>query len=149
MERNDRVPPDTVPAVDPATPPMEAAAEANGSGPANTVEMARQVAAAVQDLVRRLGEQDGYRRQLESRLRAYEEQARMYEPVMQALSDLARSGISEDDLQTLQRVIEALARDPNHIMVLASVAQQANKLQTVVNSFQRLLQSARNSVPQA
>jgi hypothetical protein len=32
----------------------------------------------------------------------------------------------------------ALAKDPNHIMVLASVAQQSAKLSAIVDAFTRL-----------
>lgn len=122
----------------PQAVPASPAIASNGASAANPVEMARQVAGVVQDLVRRLDEQAVQRQQLEQRLASYQESARAYESLKQALRGVVATPVTEDDLETLEKVLQAMAQDPNHIMVLASVAQQSAKLQSVVTSFHRL-----------
>jgi hypothetical protein len=128
-------------------------ASANGSAPSgysgtgNPVEMARQVAAAMQDLVRQANEQEVMRKELESRLSVYSDNMRAYESLKQTLRDVSPAGVNDDDLETLQRVLQALTQDPNHIMVLAAVAQQATKLLAVVNSFTQLHGALKQAPP--
>jgi hypothetical protein len=92
----------------------------------------------VQDLVHQLEQQAAQRRELEERLRSLEEATRGYAALRDQLRDVFASGTTREDLQTMQRVLQDLARDPNHIMVLASVAQQAGKLLTVVQGYARI-----------
>jgi hypothetical protein len=115
------------------TEPMQ-----NGDGrPERAIEAARTLMALVQDLVRQVDEQETQRRDLQERIRVLEEAARGYGTLRDQLRELVLRSITQDDLQTLQRVIQALEQDPNHIMVLASVAQQAGKLLAVVQGYAR------------
>jgi uncharacterized protein YigA (DUF484 family) len=97
------------------------------------------VANIVQRLAERARELESQKQALEQQAAANAQAARSGEALRQTLRETVLSGsVSAEDLQTIQRVLAALARDPNHIMVLASVAQQAGKLTTIVDSFVRL-----------
>jgi exonuclease VII large subunit len=125
-----------------ALQPTDAAEQAlpqNGDAHADrAVETARTLSAMVQDLVHQLDEQATQRRELEERLQALEQATRGYAALRDQLRDVFSGAVTREDLQTIQRVLQDLSQDPNHIMVLASVAQQAGKLLAVVQGYTRI-----------
>jgi cysteinyl-tRNA synthetase len=123
------------------------AAIPGASAAGNPVDMARQLAVIVENMMRQINDHQGYARQLEHKMSTIEENARAYESLKQTLREVAGSGITDEDIQTLQRVMQALAQDPNHIMVLASVAQQAPKLQSIIKSFAKLYAAVKQAPP--
>jgi hypothetical protein len=119
--------------------PEEPTPPANGDvRPDRAVEAARTLTAMVQNIVHQIEEQEALRRELQERVRSLEDAARGYSVLRDQLREGFASGLTREDLQTLQRVLQDLAQDPNHIMVLASVAQQAGKLLTVVQGYARV-----------
>lgn len=120
------------------------AAESNGKQ-SDPVAMAQQLGIAVQDMVQRLHEQEQRRYQLEQRLEAQEKTIRAHEALKQKLHESVTGTVSDDEMETLVRVVQSLIQDPNHIMVLASVAQNAQQLLTVVNNFNALQQTVRQT----
>lgn len=154
MEGNDRVPPVStfaaaemdVDMIDRTNAAPGAPTSSNGTGVANAVELAHHLADAVQGMSRRLEEQTAARVNLEQRLDAYRDAERSYETLKQKLAVAQRSSVADEDVETLQRVLQALAQDPNHIMVLASVAQQAQKLQALVADYSNLRAAARSTI---
>ncbi len=111
----------------------------------DALDMARQLAATIQSLITQ-AEQEAAKRQaaeaqvqvLSSQMRAMQESARAGDALRQTLRETGSSNLSMEDLQKLHNVLQALSQDPNHIMVLAAVAQQANKLLELVNAFSRI-----------
>lgn len=125
------------------SPPVTA-----GALPGDPAELAQQVAGVVQGLAERVRELEGQRQRLEQQVATQEASTRSAEALMQKLREnVLTTSVSADDLQTIQRVLEALSRDPNHIMVLASVAQQAAKITAVVDSFARLHRALQQAPP--
>ncbi len=129
------------------TPANNGTSVASQAADGNPVEMARQVAVAMQDMVRRVHELETMRTQFEARLTNYDDSLRAYETLKQTLRETTSIPVSEEDMQTLQRVLQALTQDPNHIMVLASVAQQATKLVAVVDAFTKLQGALKQAPP--
>ena len=118
--------------------PTAPTAQNGTTQPDRAVEMARMLSGVVQDLVRQLEEQEMQGRQLTERVSSLEAGLRSHESLRQTLRQLAPPSVSPEDLQAMQRSLQALAQDPNHIMVLASVAQQARQLLEVVTSYARI-----------
>ncbi|HLJ69174.1 MAG TPA: hypothetical protein VKX16_17610 [Chloroflexota bacterium] len=113
----------------------------DGNDPERAVDMARKLTDVVQELVRQLEEQEARSRQLRDRITELEENARAFEGVRVRMREMMPDSVTREDLLAIQSTLRSLAQDPNHIMVLASVAQQANKLLTVINSYGRLFDS--------
>lgn len=118
----------------------------NGTSPTATVTQAgatdiapllNQLNAVFGDMARRLQAEEGRRRMLEQQVVVAASNARAYETFKQSLRE-ADAGVSSSDLEGIQRILTALTQDPNHIMVLASVAQQANTLLAIVNAYAKL-----------
>jgi hypothetical protein len=118
---------------DPSPKGMSAAGQSG-----DPVHLAQQLTTAIEDLVRQLDEQEEQRRRLERQLGELQASAQASESLTRTLRDVAGSAISPDDLQKLQGVVQALSQDPNHIMVLASVAQQAGILLQVISNYNQL-----------
>lgn len=104
----------------------------------DAVDLARRLAESVQQLVRQLDDQEERRAQLEQRLAHATDQAASAESRRQSMADALGGSITEEDLRTLEQVLERLSQDPNHIMVLAAVAQQAGTLLQVVEAYGKL-----------
>jgi hypothetical protein len=121
------------------TRPQDLTPPQNGDiRPDRAVEAARTLTAMVQDLVHQIEAQATQRTELEERLRSLEQAAHGYTVLRDQLRDVFSNALTTEDLQTMQRVLHDLSQDPNHIMVLASVAQQAGKLLAVVQSYTRI-----------
>ena len=128
-------------AVDPfrsAAPAARPAAVNGGTHPDRAVEMARMLSGIVQDLVRQLEEQEAQGKALREKVGALEDHLRSHESLRQTLRQLAPTSVTAEELQNMQRSLQALSQDPNHIMVLASVAQQARQLLDVVAAYARV-----------
>lgn len=117
--------------------------EQRQSAAAGAADLARRLADAVQELVQQLETQERQRQELEQRLAHAEEQAAAGRDQYRALQARLTSSVSEDDLQAVRPVLEKLAGDPNHIMVLAAVAQHAPTLLQVVTTYRELRNSLR------
>jgi vacuolar-type H+-ATPase subunit I/STV1 len=122
----------------PAASTPVSSAQNGATQPDKAVEMARMLSGIVQDLVRQLEEQEAQGRDLRQRVAGLEDSLRSHESLRQTLRQLAPPTLTPEDLQNMQRALQALAQDPNHIMVLASVAQQARQLLDVVSSYSRV-----------
>ena len=130
-----------------------AAAESSGvdsrvAASGDPAQLAQHVAGIVQGLGERVRELEGQRQRVEQQLVALQSVARSGEALRQTLREIvSSSAVSPEDLQAVQRVLAALARDPNHIMVLASVAQHAGKFTHIVEGFARMHQALQQTPP--
>jgi hypothetical protein len=103
------------------------------------LEMAQQWSGVVQDLVSQLDKQEAERRQMQDRISALERMVHEHEALRQAFAESAADDpISGDDVQTAQFVADSLVKDPDHIVVLASVAQNAQRIARIVNRYARI-----------
>jgi hypothetical protein len=120
-----------------------------GSSTSDPSQLAQYVASIVEGLARRVTSLEVERLEHERRLHEFQEAAQSGEAFKQTLREIVLSAsVTTEDLQAVQGVLAALATDPNHIMVLASVAQQAGKLTTIVDSFTRLHQAVSPTPPE-
>jgi hypothetical protein len=110
--------------------------ETGGRG--QVVEMARQWAEIVESLVRQLDEQEVERRQTIQRIQALEEATQADRAMRERLQNVAADPISAEEMQAIKYVTDSLLRDPDHIVVLAAVAQHAGKLHKVVDQYARI-----------
>ena len=106
---------------------------------------ARRWPGMIEDLVRELDRLEAEGRELRERVDQLEESARSGERLRSALTATPEEAVTEEELKVVQYVMESLRRDPEHIVVLASVAQNANKLQKVVSRYARVHQAIEES----
>jgi hypothetical protein len=102
------------------------------------VEMAQQWSQVVENLVRQLDEQEAERRRMLEHIRLLEQRLQSTQGVREQLQGAASGMLSPDDLRAVRYVADSLLRDPDHIVVLAAVAQNAGKLHDLVESYARL-----------
>jgi hypothetical protein len=100
--------------------------------------MAGQWANLIQGLVRQLELEEQKRRELEVRVTELEESARKGEALRRMLEETSAEGLSREEVDAVQYATDSLVRDPDHIIVLASVSQQATRLQKIVSAYARL-----------
>jgi hypothetical protein len=105
---------------------------------ARALEMAQQWPSIVQDLVRQLERQEIESRQLQDCIAELEQTARAHDSLKRALSEASGDSPTQDEMQAVQFVMASLLGDPDHIVVLASVAQHAEQLSRVVNNYVRI-----------
>lgn len=126
--------------VDPAPhqgqPEAAPATPAPTGADANSVDMARQLAGIVEDLVRRSDDLESRRGWLEDRVHSLERNAHAFEALRQTMQ--AEAAISAEDVAAVLTVLESLASDPNHVMILVSVAQHSTTLLAIVNAYSKL-----------
>ncbi|GAC1397751.1 MAG: hypothetical protein NVSMB52_11350 [Chloroflexota bacterium] len=78
-------------------------------------------------------------------IRSLSEQLQTTESLQRAVSDAMGQPVSEEDLASMQQLMESLLKDPNHILILASVSQQASRFAEVVQSYLRIQRAVRPS----
>ncbi|HLJ66104.1 MAG TPA: hypothetical protein VKX16_01930 [Chloroflexota bacterium] len=120
-----------------STAPSAAATE-EGSLSARALEMTQQWSELVQDLVRQLEGAEAEREQMLARISALEQTVRQHEALQHALADLPADEVSTEEMQAVQYVTDSLVKDPDHIVVLASVAQNADKIARIVRGYVRI-----------
>lgn len=108
---------------------------------ARALEMARQWSDIVQDLVRQLDRQEAERGEMLARIARLEQSARAHEALKAVLAGSSGAQLSPDDLRAVQYVMDSLLQDPDHIVVLASVAQHAQQLARVVSDYARIVRA--------
>jgi Rad3-related DNA helicase len=117
---------------------------------ARAVEMAQRWSDVVQDLVRQLEEQESERRELMDRIGALEKRLEEQEPLRQAMSAASiHDPISGEDLRVAQYVTDELLRDPDHLVVLATVAQNAQRLARIVNRYAEIHRALGGNPPES
>jgi multidrug efflux pump subunit AcrA (membrane-fusion protein) len=131
--------------IDKVQPSTNGGSVSDGASALGPLDLARQLSTTIQNLIAQTEQETAQRQAVEARLQvadsqlqALQEVARTGEALKQTLREAGQTSLTADDLQKLQNVLQALSRDPNHIMVLAAVAQQSGKLLEVVNAFSRL-----------
>jgi hypothetical protein len=107
--------------------------------------MAQQWTGVVQDLIRQLDRQETERQQLLARIEALERAVRGHETLTRILAETSADRLTVDDMQAVKYVTDSLLRDPDHIVVLASVAQHAEQLARIVSSYGRIHQAMRDA----
>ncbi|MGH2442106.1 MAG: hypothetical protein ACRDFX_02935 [Chloroflexota bacterium] len=108
------------------------------------LSMAREWGSVVESLVRRLDEQAAERSTLLERVRELEQAVHANQAFSDRLDAVSIDALSLEDLQAIKYVTDSLVRDPDHIVVLASVAQHADKLRDVVDGYVRLRSAIEN-----
>lgn len=123
------------PSTEMATPPGDSE---DGQIRTQAVQMAQQWAGVVEGLVRQLNQQDGERHQLLTRIQALEEAVQADRSLHEQLRNSAADTVAGDELQKLRYVTNSLIEDPDHIVVLAAVAQHAGPLKRLVEDYARI-----------
>lgn len=109
------------------------------------VEMARQLSSSIERMMAETEELRAWKQAAEVKLAGYAELSRSYETLHKAVVEVQASELTVEDVAALQQVLQALVKDPNHIMVLASVAQRAGQLEEVVCAFARMRADLNNT----
>lgn len=106
------------------------------------VVMAEQWTSVVQGLVRQLDNQETERKRMLEHIRTLEGKLQTTEAYGEELRTQLREPMQEslsgDDLSAVRYVTDSLLRDPDHIVVLAAVAQNASKLHELVENYARI-----------
>jgi hypothetical protein len=114
---------------------------------ARALEIAREWSTVMQEFVNQLEGQESERQHMLARIDELERVVRAHEALGRVLAGASEDQVTPDDLQAVQYVTDSLLRDPEHIVVLASVAQHAEQLARIVNSYARIHRAIRESGP--
>jgi hypothetical protein len=107
--------------------------------------MAQEWSALIQALVNQLERLEIERQHMLARIDDLERAVRAHESLTRVLAEASGDTLTSDEMKAIQYVTDALLRDPDHIVVLASVAQHAEQLARVVNNYARIHRALRDS----
>lgn len=102
------------------------------------VAMAEQWSTVVDGLIDQLNQQDEERRHLLSRIQEMEQAMEADRVMREQLRNASRDAVVGEELQKLRYVTSSLIEDPDHIVVLAAVAQHAGPLKRIVEDYARI-----------
>src|SRR5579872_1650305 len=118
------------------------AAERRTGTTARARECAQQMAATIVELGHTLDEYEAERAQSAQERESLQErirELRQHQITKDRFVDTVRRGsagsVSDEDLETIRGMMEALSQDPDRLTVLFTVVQQASKLAAVVNDY--------------
>ncbi len=104
------------------------------------VIMARQWGQMVEDLVAQLDRAEAERHDLQARIAALEEAVRAGQSLRERVQQLAPDALSAEEMDAVRSVTDSLVRDPDHIVVLAAVAVQAQVLHRMAAEYAHMRQ---------
>lgn len=130
---------------EPATASPDPVAAAVESPRERAIDLARQWNDVIDGLVRQIDQGEAERQQMLEHIRVLEERVRAVQAWRDGLRSSSGAAVSAEDFQSIRYVTESLMRDPDHIVVLAAVAQHADKLQRMVESYAQLRRALEGS----
>ena len=121
-----------------------------GSDPSGRArQFTQQLAATLGELTRCLDDGEAERQQMvaerqqmETFIAELQEHRAAKDRFTETLKDGGAGSISNDDLTTIQGMMETLTQDPDRLTVLFTVVQQASKLAAIVGDYSQLRQMA-------
>jgi len=103
-------------------------------------QLTQEWTSVVEGLVRQLEQQEVERRRLLQKISALERAVQVNQTVRDA-AEASATNVTDEDLQAVQYVADSLVRDPDHIVTLAGVSQNAQRFHRVVSAYVRLQRS--------
>lgn len=142
-------PPEPVPwREEPAAP--EPSAETAGAGLTNEVmETAARLTTLVRELAQQVDDAESRRTQTDRHLEQLEGAGVRLETVREILGEAPQSPMSQQQLQSMQGILDQLIQNPRDIELLMQVGRQASDLAAVVNEYDQLRRLLQRAISQA